>query len=124
MRRILFTGLVAITLTACASTQPRATASPTAEVAVINAPLPTSTSAPVTPTPNDVDPTPTSQPEQSAAPSVDTTPTASEEATAVALDENGSVTPSMAQLGIAGERYATLGDPNAPLTIVEYSDFG
>jgi protein-disulfide isomerase len=30
----------------------------------------------------------------------------------------------MAQVGIAGARYATLGDPNAPLTIVEYSDFG
>jgi hypothetical protein len=34
------------------------------------------------------------------------------------------MTQSMAQLGIGGERYAALGDPEAPLTIVEYSDFG
>lgn len=30
----------------------------------------------------------------------------------------------MAKLGIGGERYATLGDPNAPITVVEFADFG
>lgn len=36
----------------------------------------------------------------------------------------GPVTASMAQIQVTGERYATLGDPNAPITIVEFSDFG
>ena len=36
----------------------------------------------------------------------------------------GPITASMAKLNIDGERYATLGDPNAPVTIVEFSDYG
>ena len=42
--------------------------------------------------------------------------------TQVAAD--GPITASMATLQIGGERYATLGDPAAPLTLVEFSDFG
>ncbi len=38
--------------------------------------------------------------------------------------DDGPVTPSMARLGLAGEPYATLGDPQAPLTVVEFADFG
>lgn len=38
--------------------------------------------------------------------------------------QGGPVTPSMAQLQLGGERYATMGDPNAPLTMIEFSDFG
>lgn len=34
------------------------------------------------------------------------------------------VTPMMQTLGITGERYATQGDPNAPITVVEFSDYG
>jgi protein-disulfide isomerase len=30
----------------------------------------------------------------------------------------------MAQLGLSAEPYAILGDPNAPITIVEFTDFG
>jgi protein-disulfide isomerase len=36
----------------------------------------------------------------------------------------GPITESMAKLNIDGERYATLGDPKAPITIVEFSDYG
>ncbi|NJN19162.1 MAG: thioredoxin domain-containing protein [Oscillochloris sp.] len=42
----------------------------------------------------------------------------------VELTANGPVTASMARLQLAGEPYATLGDPNAPITVVEFSDFG
>lgn len=37
---------------------------------------------------------------------------------------DGPVTPSMARLRLAAEPYATLGDPNAPITVVEFADFG
>ncbi len=50
------------------------------------------------------------------------TRTATPEPTARATD--GPVTPSMASLQLDGERYAALGDPAAPITIVEYSDYG
>ncbi|MBV9791481.1 MAG: hypothetical protein JOZ51_25010 [Chloroflexi bacterium] len=36
----------------------------------------------------------------------------------------GPVTASMDKLNIDGERYAALGDPNAPITVVEFSDYG
>ena len=36
----------------------------------------------------------------------------------------GPITSSMAALNIGGERYAALGDPSAPITVIEYSDFG
>lgn len=38
--------------------------------------------------------------------------------------EDGIVTWSMARLELSGEPYATLGDPAAPVTIVEFADFG
>jgi protein-disulfide isomerase len=38
--------------------------------------------------------------------------------------EDGPVTPSMARLRLAAEPYATLGDPGAPITVVEFADFG
>jgi len=37
---------------------------------------------------------------------------------------DGPVTPSMALLQLDGERYAAMGDPAAPITIVEFSDYG
>lgn len=36
----------------------------------------------------------------------------------------GPQTASMVPLRIGGERYATLGDPGAPITMVEFSDYG
>lgn len=44
--------------------------------------------------------------------------------TAAPVPSEGPVTASMTKLGIDGERYATLGDPNAPITVVEFSDYG
>ncbi len=37
---------------------------------------------------------------------------------------DGPVTATMAQLKMDGERYAALGDPNAPITVIEFSDYG
>ncbi len=34
------------------------------------------------------------------------------------------VTPMMAELQLAGEPFGTQGDPNAPITVVEFSDYG
>ena len=36
----------------------------------------------------------------------------------------GVITAAMAQLGLSAEPYAILGDPDAPITIVEFTDFG
>jgi protein-disulfide isomerase len=38
--------------------------------------------------------------------------------------DTGAVTPSMDRLGLSGEPYAALGDPYAPITVVEFADFG
>lgn len=51
-------------------------------------------------------------------------PSASATPTAEPAPSEGPVTASMAKLKIDGERYATLGDPNAPITVVEFSDYG
>ena len=40
------------------------------------------------------------------------------------LSTAGVITAAMAQLGLSAEPYAVLGDPNAPITIVEFTDFG
>lgn len=42
----------------------------------------------------------------------------------VVMTEDGPVTASMARLQLTAEPYAVLGDPNAPITVVEFSDFG
>lgn len=39
-------------------------------------------------------------------------------------EDEGIVTASMTALGLSGERYATMGDPSAPITLVEFSDYG
>ncbi|MCS6887972.1 MAG: thioredoxin domain-containing protein [Chloroflexus sp.] len=41
-----------------------------------------------------------------------------------AITTDGVITASMAQLGLSAEPYAVLGDPAAPVTIVEFTDFG
>jgi protein-disulfide isomerase len=42
----------------------------------------------------------------------------------VVYSAEGPVTASMAQLGLRGERVAALGDPEAPITVVEFADYG
>lgn len=42
----------------------------------------------------------------------------------LAEENPGAVTPIMQELAVAGEPFATEGDPNAPLTIIEFSDYG
>ncbi|HEY0607095.1 MAG TPA: hypothetical protein VGD58_29520 [Herpetosiphonaceae bacterium] len=66
---------------------------------------------------------------QSAAVPSDAQPTAAPDPpsatpTAEPAPSEGPVTASMAKLEIDGERYAALGDPNAPITVVEFSDYG
>ncbi len=107
-------------LTACASTQPRAVSTPTAEVAMHNE-LAATAGAP--PSPVNATPGPTSEPVANR----EESGTATSSAPAVGattLAQHGPVTATMEALGIAGEPHAVLGDPNAPLTVVEYSDFG
>ncbi len=38
--------------------------------------------------------------------------------------DQAPMTPAMAELGLSGERYAALGDPQSPITMIEFSDFG
>lgn len=71
---------------------------------------------------------PTVTPEQ---PSGTSTPVTSEAATATPSSPaltptpgDGPVTATMAQLKVDGERYAALGDPAAPITVIEFSDYG
>jgi len=120
-RRALVGSIMVALLTACAATQPRAATTPTTAVAVVNEPTATATPAfvsPASPVAASAAATTTAQ-----ARSAPAATTAAPAATVVA-GAAGPVTASMQQLNIAGARYAALGDPNAPLTIVEYSDFG
>lgn len=70
-------------------------------------------------------PPPTTRVIAPALPTTAQTATAQPTATpGVVETEDGPVTPSMARLRLAAEPYATLGDPNAPITVVEFADFG
>lgn len=105
-RRIILIAAAGL-LAACASTRPladRPEQQPT--------PLPTTTPAPAT------------QASPPIAPATPTTRMLAATPIPLGADEYGPVTPMMARLGLSGERYATLGDPNAPLTMVEFSDYG
>jgi protein-disulfide isomerase len=97
-------GLIAAgILTACSSTMPQSTTNTRSQM------LPT-----VTPEAAAGQPRPRSTVVAAAPTAAPITPTPGE----------GPITASMATLNIDGERYATLGDPNAPVTIVEFSDYG
>ncbi len=87
------------TLAACAATAPAGSAQPGATA--LSSAAPTSTAVALTST------------------------TAALTSTATVTNTGAlAVTESMAKLNISGERYATLGDPNAPITVVEFSDYG
>ena len=107
---LLFLSLL---LSACSTTAPE---SGDAGVA-----RPTPTTVPPTATATSA-PTATRTPSSGAATSAATATSPAVEATAEAPAP--PVTAIMAQLGLAGEPYAVDGDPNAPLTVVEFSDFG
>jgi len=61
-------------------------------------------------------------PTAQATPGVTGIPATSSTSTAAA--KSGPITPIMTKLQLDGERYATLGDPAAPITVIEFSDFG
>jgi hypothetical protein len=107
IRRLTILAL-ALVLTACASTRPMADRPGETEPPA----LPTTTpgTAPAAPRP-----TATSAP---------AAPAATQAPLALTEDEYGPVTPMMAQIGLSGERHSAVGDPNAPLTMIEFSDFG
>ncbi len=123
-RRAVVGSIMTALLTACAATQPRAATTPTAAVAVVNEPTATATPAAISPAPSVAPSTTATRTASATAIPIASPAAAATDATTALVDQNGPVTASMAQVGIAGARYATLGDPNAPLTIVEYSDFG
>ena len=52
--------------------------------------------------------------------------TVAEDATTVPADDVDAspVTTVMRSLEVAGERFAAEGDPGAPITVIEFSDFG
>lgn len=78
--------------------------------------LPSVTPALPTAPPTAAPPTATPAPTATAAP-----PTATP---GIVATDDGPVTPSMAELGLAAEPYAAMGDPEAPITVVEFADFG
>jgi uncharacterized lipoprotein len=100
--------LLVIMLAACSSTQrPVAELAPPPRLPTVTPERPTAVQPSATPT----SPAPTA-----------TTPAAELEATQTPND--APVSASMREIGIGGERYAALGDPNAPLTMIEFSDYG
>jgi protein-disulfide isomerase len=114
IRSWLFIALILL-LSACSAAPapvrpPEAAPAPLPSVTPILAATPQATIAAIAlPTAQTV--VPTAAPQPSAMPAVIET-------------ADGPVTASMAQLNIAAEPYATLGDPNAPITVVEFADFG
>jgi protein-disulfide isomerase len=116
-----FVALCALLLLACAAppvaqVEPEPVAAPsparTALPSVTPILLPSATHAPIPASPTRT-PTPTFAP----------TPTPGLEG-AISFDAEGAITPPMAGLKLGGERYATLGSPEAPVTMVEVSDYG
>ena len=67
-----------------------------------------------------------SPPAQTAAPRAVSTAAKPEAAPTgtIAATHEPPVTAMMAELQLAGEPYAAIGDPGAPLTVVEFSDYG
>jgi len=124
--------MAAALLSACAGA-PQVATSPSADATMVNSPAASATtvaSSSAASATSATAPTEsiTASATETAAALVTETATAlvtAQSTTAMAtVDENGAVTATMADLGIAAERYAALGDPNAPITIVEYSDYG
>ena len=110
MKRALLRGLllvVALGANACGATQPQAGTMAMAPSATGSAP------------------TPTSHPATAEATTSVAATTATTSGTAGAGAGDGApVTPVMAKLGLSGERFQAIGDPRAPLTMIEFSDYG
>ena len=107
-------GLLLLILTACGATAPADTTAGTdAADPPAAAPVPADSGVPTAPAV-----AATSAPVDAA------TASGEPQATAVAGLPGGPVTAIMERLKLTGEPYATQGDPNAPLTVVEFSDYG
>ena len=103
--------LLALVMTACGSTQPATDRTVPRQTSVADESVTAAPSA-------TADATAAATP----APAVTTSPTSTEEADAAS--STASVTPIMRKLELTGEPYATLGDPHAPMTVIEFSDYG
>lgn len=89
---------------------------PVAEQSTPRSRLPTVTPAPPTPV---ATPPPQATARPTPAPTIIPAPTRSVTETA-----DGPVTMRMAALSLGAKRYAALGDPHAPITVIEFADFG
>lgn len=114
MRRVLspLAVLLGVCLAACGALLPGEHAT---SVPVLTR-LPTVTMQPAT--------TATLEPPATIVPAPTTAPSATPTNPAVILTADGPVTASMARLKLSAEPYAAMGDPAAPITIVEFSDYG
>jgi hypothetical protein len=65
----------------------------------------------------------TSSPTDQPAPTI-TSEESVQTTTAVTEAESAPVTPIMQTLGLSGEHFAAEGDPSAPITVIEFSDYG
>ncbi|PDW04630.1 DsbA family protein [Candidatus Viridilinea mediisalina] len=106
--------LLLLLLTACGIPSASEPSAPT----IARLPSVTPASATHTPRPTQVI---TVVPAPTRVPTATPPPTATPE---VVFSDAGPITASMAQLGLSGAGYAALGDPHAPITIVEFTDFG
>jgi protein-disulfide isomerase len=108
--------LVALALLAGACGAPPADIGPPPTMRIIEAPTLAVTVEPT----RQAAPTPTSLPTivpATATPAPTATP-------GLQFTEEGPITSSMARLRLAPEPFSVLGDPRAPITVVEFSDFG
>lgn len=101
--RIIMLPLLVVVLTACGATGSPTTGGTTAGPTTVVGVLPSEGDPPpASGTPGEPIPTPT----------------------AVVEQNTGPVTPIMQTLALTGEQYAADGDPNAPITVIEFSDYG
>jgi hypothetical protein len=126
--------LAAVLLSACGALSPTTQIGNVGQASAVPSPA-TARPTDVIPTSVVVDEAPASRAEMTAtAGMVNETPTVEAASTTGANVSEGStavvdagvapVTAVMKELGLAGEQFAAVGDTNAPLTVIEFSDYG